>query len=67
MDVLSPILAILGVAIKAVEAVAPSVARAFTGGRTADEAIASANEAASKIPKRTEQGDADLEARKERG
>jgi hypothetical protein len=60
-------LMILGVALKALDALAPSVARAFTGGQTADEAIAAANEAAAKMPRRLEQADADLDDRKARG
>jgi hypothetical protein len=58
---------IIGSALKALEVAAPSVVLALTGGQTADEAISAAKAAAAKIPKRVEQADADMLARKLRG
>jgi hypothetical protein len=51
----------------AVGAVAPSIVAALTGGQTAEEAIAAARAARAKIPDRTDQADADLTQRLERG
>ena len=58
---------IISVALKALEVFGPDIVAAITGGQTADEAIAAAHAAAAKVPKRVEQGAADLAARKARG
>lgn len=53
--------------LKVIEAVAPSVALAITGGQSVDDAAKAAREAWAKLPKRGEAWERDLEDRKKSG